>query len=182
MTIRFATSDDIPATVALGERVHGMTRFAGQPFQPERVAAALRYVLAHTPTGAPPGSPHKYVFLVAQDQQGQLVGGLIAVLEQHIFSPMLTASVMQYMVLPEARMGGHAVRLLKALEQWCANRGVVEIGLGINSGGDFERVGRFVQRAGYTTTGGHFVKVLDPQTATAGSIALQTLQLAKNID
>jgi GNAT superfamily N-acetyltransferase len=165
MTIRFATHADIPAAVALGAHMHSLTRFARLPYQPERVAAALAHVVAHAAPTAPPGAPHKYVFLLAcsgtqQQQPTQLVGGLIAVLEQHIFSQLVTASVMHYDVLPQARMGGHGVRLLKALEQWCINRGVAEINLGINSGGEFERVGRFMQRVGYTPTGGNFVKVL----------------------
>ncbi|MBA3772340.1 MAG: DUF2235 domain-containing protein [Ramlibacter sp.] len=61
-------------------------------------------------------------------------------------------------VLPEARMGGYGVKLLKAFEQWCANRNVVEISLGVNSGAAFEVVGRFIARVGYTKVGENFVK------------------------
>ena len=84
---------------------------------------------------------------------GQIVGALIAVLEQHIFSAQLTASVMHYDVLPEKRMGGYGVRLLKALEQWCENRQVVEINLGINSLTEMDSVGQFVRKMGYSKTG-----------------------------
>lgn len=55
-------------------------------------------------------------------------------------------------------MGGCGVRLLRAFEQWCANRKVVEISLGVNSGEAFERVGRFVTRTGYCKVGENFVK------------------------
>lgn len=79
-------------------------------------------------------------------------------LEQHIFSAQLTASVMHYDVLPEKRMGGYGVRLLKSFEQWCKNRKVVEINLGINSLTEMDSVGQFVRKMGYSKTGENFVK------------------------
>ncbi len=66
----------------------------------------------------------KYEFMVAVDTQKHLVGALIAVLETHIFSSQLTASVMRYDVLPDKRMGGHGLRLLKAFDTWCQSRQV----------------------------------------------------------
>ena len=82
----------------------------------------------------------------------------MATLERHIFSQQLVASVMMFLVLPEARMGGHAVRLLRALEQWCKNRKVVEINLGINSLTEMDSVGQFVRKVGYAKVGENFVK------------------------
>lgn len=98
------------------------------------------------------------MFFVATGNEGKVVGGLLGVLEQHIFSDQLTASVMHFDVLPEARMGGHGVRLLKAFETWCANRKVVEIVFGINSGEHLEVLGRFAQRMGYAKIGENYVK------------------------
>jgi GNAT superfamily N-acetyltransferase len=101
---------------------------------------------------------HKYVFFVAIGAESKLVGGLLGVLEQHIFSDQLTARVVHFDLLPEARMGGHGVRLLKAFETWCANRKVVEITFGINSGNHLETLGRFAQRMGYTRIGENYLK------------------------
>jgi GNAT superfamily N-acetyltransferase len=75
-----------------------------------------------------------------------------------MFSDQLTASVMHFDVLPEARMGGHGVRLLKAFETWCANRKVVEIVFGINSGEHLETLANFAGRMGYRAIGQNFVK------------------------
>lgn len=150
MPIRFATLQDVPALVELGARMHPLTRFKAFTFRPERVAASLAHIIGQ--------GQGKYVFLVAVDSQAKVVGGLVAVLEQHIFSEQLTASVMHYDVLPEARMGGYGVRLLKAFEQWCANRKVAEINLGINSGGNMDNVAGFVRRMGYEKVGENFVK------------------------
>lgn len=150
MTIRFATLDDVPALVEGGRRMHGLTRFRRFDYDERKVAAAFKDLITK--------GQHKYVFLVAQGSSGGIVGALIGVLEQHIFSEQLTASVMHYDVLPEARSGGHAVRLLKAFEQWCKNRKVLEISLGVNSGEAIETVGRFVTRMGYRKVGENYAK------------------------
>jgi GNAT superfamily N-acetyltransferase len=150
MAIRFASIDDVPALVALGERMHTLTRFRTLDYKPQKVAQAL--------TNAITKGQHKYVFFVATGAESKVVGGLLGVLEQHIFSDQLTASVVHFDVLPEARMGGHGVRLLKAFEAWCANRQVVEISFGINSGEHLDTLGRFAMRMGYQKTGENYVR------------------------
>jgi hypothetical protein len=55
-------------------------------------------------------------------------------------------------------MGGYGVRLLHAFEGCAAKRNVVEISLGVNSGGDWQRVGQFVTQMGYAKVGENFVK------------------------
>ncbi|UUZ65902.1 hypothetical protein LP417_13290 [Polaromonas sp. P1-6] len=95
------------------------------------------------------------------------MGVLLAVLEQHIFSEQLVASVMHYDVLPESRMGGYGVRLLRAFEQWCKNRKVVEISLGINSLTEMDVVGGFVRKMGYLKVGENFVLPLGPGLASS---------------
>ena len=154
MPIRFATVQDIAALVEGGRRMHAHTRFKTLDYDAARVAATFRQLIKQ--------GQNKYVFLVAQDTGGQIVGALIAVLEQHIFSAQLTASVMHYDVLPEKRMGGYGVRLLKAFEQWCGNRKVVEINLGVNSLTEMDSVGQFVRKMGYSKTGENFVRSLAP--------------------
>lgn len=150
MPIRFATVKDIPALVTLGKRMHAITRFNRFVYDEARVAQALRAALEK-------GSG-RYICFVAEDSKQQVVGGLLAVLEQHIFSEQLVASVMHYDVLPESRMGGYGVRLLRAFEQWSKNRKVTEISLGINSLTDMDSVGGFVRRMGYVKVGENFVK------------------------
>lgn len=150
MTIRFATEKDIPSLLLVGQRMHALTRFRRFDFNAEKAKRACEQLIA--------SGQKKYAFLVATDSANQVVGGLIGVLEQHIFSDQLTASIMHFDVLPEARAGGHGVRLLKAFEQWAANRRVVEISFGINSGEELEKLARFAQRMGYTPVGDNFVK------------------------
>lgn len=150
MPIRFAKLDDLPALVAGGRRMHALTRFRELDYNEDKVACAFTDLITK--------GQHKYVFFVAEDNAGRVVGALIGVLEQHIFSDQLTSSVLHYDVLPEARMGGYGVRLLKAFEQWAVNRKVVEISLGVNSGEGLERLSRFAQRMGYRKIGENFLK------------------------
>lgn len=150
MPIRFATLEDIPALVEGGRRMHHHTRFRSFVYDPSRVAATFTQLIER--------GQGKYVVMVAEDTQHSVVGVLAAVLEQHIFSDQLVASVMHYDVLPEKRMGGHGVRLLRAFEQWCANRKVAEINLGVNSLTEMDRVGQFVRKMGYVKVGENFVK------------------------
>jgi GNAT superfamily N-acetyltransferase len=150
MPIRFATLEDLPQLLALGQRMHALTRFKAHPFEREKLAQQLQQIITQGQ------SQGKYAFLVAANSKAQVAGILIGVMEQHIFSPGWCASVMHYDVLPEARGGGYAVRLLKAFEQWAKNRKAMEINLGVNSGGDFARVGKFAQRMGYSKIGENY--------------------------
>ncbi|MGH8857416.1 MAG: GNAT family N-acetyltransferase [Polaromonas sp.] len=152
MPIRFATPQDVPALVALGKRMHAITRFKSFTYNEARVAQALSAAIEK--------GNGRYVCFVAEDSARRVVGVLLAVLEQHIFSEQLIASVMHYDVLPESRMGGWGVRLLRAFEPWARNRKVVEISFGINSGGDHSTVGRFASRMGFEKVGENFVKGL----------------------
>ena len=152
MSIRFAALPDMPSLLILGERMHALTRFRSHPFERERLAQTLGGIITQ--------GQGKYALLVAANTHEEIVGVLLGVMEQHIFSPGWCASVMHYDVLPEARGGGYAVRLLKAFEQWARNRKAIEINLGINSGGDFERVGKFASRMGYNKIGENYVLAL----------------------
>lgn len=151
MPIRMATLADIPELVEGGRRMHALTRFKHFDYSPERVTKAFESLICQ--------GQKKYVFMVAEGANGRVVGALIGVIEQHIFSALLTASVMHIDVLEEARMGGYGVRLLKAFEIWARNRSVVEICFGVNSlePGSASDSG-FCERLGYKPVGRNYVK------------------------
>jgi GNAT superfamily N-acetyltransferase len=86
------------------------------------------------------------------------VGALIGVMEQQLFSEAWVATVMHIDVLPEARMGGYAVRLIRAFEQWAKNRNAFEINLATGSGVAVEKVSGFVEKLGFVPVGKNFAK------------------------
>lgn len=159
MKIRFATLEDVDPFVEMGRRFHALTRFRVYEYKPSRVADQLRAVV-HT------GQNEKgtHCFLVAEDSQGQPVGGLIGCVEKHFFSDQLVATIIHYDVLPEKRMSGAGLRLLAAFRKWAENRGAVELSAGVNSGVELEKMDRFLQRLGFKQTGGNYSLPLIPIT------------------
>ena len=153
MAIRFAKIQDIPDLVQLGQRVHALSRFRSMAYDAQRVTQALQAAFEK------PDS--RYVCFVATDKADQVAGGLLAVLERHIFNDQISASIMHFDVLPEKRSAGYALRLIKAFEVWCKNRKIAEINFGINSVDDAQelaRLGRFATRLGYRKIGESYVK------------------------
>lgn len=148
MKIRYATSGDVPAFVQAGSRVFAATRFQSLDYNAERVAQSLLGIIAS------PSGPH--CFIVAVDAQDAPVGWIIGCIEQHFFSDRLVASVINYGVLPERRMGGAGLRLLTAFSKWAKNRGAAELNAGVNSGTDLEKMDRFLRRLGFRCTGGNY--------------------------
>ncbi len=137
----------------LGARVHALSRFKSLTYDAQRVSQALQAAFEK--------SDGRYVCFVATDAADKVAGGLLAVLERHIFSDQISASIMHFDVLPEKRAAGYAVRLIKAFEAWCKNRNTVEINFGINSVDDpkeLDRLGRFAKRLGYRKIGESYVR------------------------
>lgn len=157
MSIRFATLADIPACVGIGQQVHATTRFAALPYDAHRVAQQLRDLIA-----IGQNQRHTHALLLADNRAGQVVGGLVACLERPLFSPLPVATVAQYLVLPQHRMGGAGLRLLTAFRAWAQQRGAVELHVGINSGTDIARLDRFLRRLGFQPTGGNYAWAMPP--------------------
>lgn len=160
MKIRFATLDDVPAFVELGRDFHALTRFAAYDYNPARVARQLQAAIE---TGQNRNNTH--CFFVAEDSQGQAIGGLIGCVEQHFFSEQLVASIIHYDVLPEKRMGGAGLRLLTAFRKWAENRGAVELSAGVNSGIELDKMDRFLRKLGFRQTGGNYSLPLTAKSA-----------------
>jgi GNAT superfamily N-acetyltransferase len=150
MPIRNAELKDIPMLVEGGSRIHALTRFNHFPFSAQKTAESLAAIIRH--------DKGRYAFFVAENSEKKIVGALIGVMEQQLFSEAWVATVMHVDVLPEARMGGYAVRLIRAFEQWAKNRNAFEINLATGSGVAVEKVSGFVEKLGFTPVGKNFVK------------------------
>jgi GNAT superfamily N-acetyltransferase len=150
MPIRFAQISDVPALVEGASRMHALTRFRIYPFSAQKTTDSFASLIHH--------DKGKYAFFVAENEEKTIVGALIGVIEQQIFTEALTGSIMHIDVVPEARMGGHGVRLIKAFEVWARNRNALEIYFGINSGTEAQLLGRLALKMGYESVGENFVK------------------------
>lgn len=156
MTIRFATIEDIPALVEVGQKFHELTRFKTMEYNATRVAQQVSAVIHVGQQGR--GS---HCFFVAENKEGAIVGVLLGCLEQHFFSDSLIASLIHYDVLPGWRMSGAALRLMSAFRTWAENRGAVELSAGVNSGTHIDKTDRFLRRMGFAQTGGNYALALN---------------------
>jgi GNAT superfamily N-acetyltransferase len=150
MPIRNAELKDIPMLVEGGSRIHALTRFKHFPFSAQKTAESLAAIIRH--------DKGRYAFFVAENSEKKIVGALIGVMEQQLFSEAWVATVMHVDVLPEARMGGYAVRLIKAFENWANNRKAVEITLGTSSGADSAKVSAALKKMDFHVVGQNFSK------------------------
>ena len=149
MPIRFATLSDVPALVEGAGRAHASTRFRSQPYDAQKVAHAFTELIEQRQS--------KYGCFVAEDAAGRVVGALLGSIERQILSDACTASVIHFNVLPESRVGEHAIRLLGAFEAWSMNRGAIEIAFGVG-GTEVQRLGRLARKMGFRSVGGNYVK------------------------
>lgn len=155
MNVRFATLNDIPDCIELGFRVQSATGLSRFTYDRATVEKNLRDLIV---VGQQRRRSH--CFLLADDGQGLLVGGLIGCIEAHIFSPRPVANMIAYGVSPGHRMTGAAVRLMKAFVEWAKRRDAYEINAGINSGIDLDRTDRFMKKMGFTKTGSNYAMEL----------------------
>ena len=151
MDVRFATLRDIPNCIELGFRVQKSTGLARFAYDRTVVEKNLRNLIV---VGQQKRRSH--CLLLAEDEQGLLIGGLIGCIDSHLFSHRPVANMIAYGVRPGHRMTGAAVRLMKAFVEWAKRRGAYEVNAGVNSGTDIERTDRFMKKMGFAKTGANY--------------------------
>jgi GNAT superfamily N-acetyltransferase len=151
MDIRFATLRDIPDCIEMGFRVQKSTRLARFAYDRTIVEKNLRNLII---VGQQRRRSH--CLLLAEDDSGYLIGGLIGSIDSHLFSHWPVANMVAYGVRPGHRMTGAAVRLMKAFIEWSKRRGAYEINAGVNSGINLERTDRFMKKMGFSKTGANY--------------------------
>jgi GNAT superfamily N-acetyltransferase len=157
MDVRFAHLSDIPACIEIGFLIHRSTGFSRFTYDRTIVEKNLRNLIL---IGQKRRRSH--CFLLVEDDQGRLIGGLIGCIESHFFSSEPVATMIAYGVRPGHRMTGAAVRLMKAFIEWAKRRGAVEVNVGVNSGIDLERTDRFIKKLGFSKMGANYALSLRP--------------------
>ena len=136
--IRAATFDDIPALLALGERMHAESpRFSQLAFCRDQLARTLGGVL-----GNPLG------LLCVGDVGGAVGGVMLALAYQHWCSSDIVASELALYVEPEHRGTLMAARLIKRYRQWAAEVGAKHITAGVSTGVHVEETARLYEAMG----------------------------------
>jgi len=155
MTIRFATMEDIPACVEVARYFVENSRFNIYTFSEERAHKQFESLIK---VGQEQRGDH--CMILAEDSKGEIVGGVLGRVEQHLFSDNTVASIITYVAKPETRMAGTGIKLLSAFKSWAKNRNAFEINAGINSGIDMKKMDKFLRKLGFEQTGGNYALTL----------------------
>lgn len=150
MKIRFAAIDDIPVMVELGRKVHAESRFSAVPYDAEKLNAGLRHLIELQE------KRKTHCCLLAENAQGQIIGGFIGALEEYFFSRSLSANSILIWVDPAYRGSAAALRLIDAFRLWGERSGAMEASIQIASGVNIGRTDRFLRRLGFSQTGGNY--------------------------
>lgn len=140
--IRTATDADIPLIGDLGRMMHFESRYAKFDFNPGKWERLLRIVI-----------PQGLTF-VAEDSKG-VVGVFVGMMAEHFFGDDLTSYDLITYVLPESR-GRIGVLLTKEYIRRAKALGVRDIHIGISTGLQPDRVGRFYEKLGFSHIGGGY--------------------------
>jgi hypothetical protein len=133
LAVRQWVPSDFTQVLALGQRLHELSRFSFLPFEPARVRRLFDLHIAQ---------PRKRCGFIAH--RGSVSVGILAGrVETYTFCDELVASDEIFFVDP-ARCGGWAaVRLFKAFRSWAVEVGARELHLATATGIEPERTGRF---------------------------------------
>jgi len=154
MTIREATTADVPRLVALTRRFIATSGYAAVLADNPAAVTALVTYLIEDPAG---------LVLVADTGTGAedaVVGLLGVALTPSLYSGERVVVETIWWVEPAAR--GPGLALLRAAERWAAEQGAVRIEMMAPVDGLGPRVGRLYQRRGYRAVETHYVAPVVP--------------------
>jgi GNAT superfamily N-acetyltransferase len=146
--IRAAQLTDVPAIVEIGAVLHCTSVYRDIAFNRDKVADLMRSLI----NGA------GVVFVAERD--GVVVGGMAGGVTAHWFSDELVGFEYSFFVLPEARHGLIATKLLLAMKAWCKAKGAKTLRIGITTGINVEGTSRFYRHMGFVDAGNLFEGVL----------------------
>lgn len=143
MMIRAATLEDIPRMVELGRVMHGESPvFCRLRFDGAQLASTIASTIA-----SPAGFAH------VAEHGGQVVGGMLAMVAPHYFSPDLVACDLALFMAPEHRGGMAGVRLISAYVGWAESMGAAVTQLGVMTGVNVDKTEALLHRLGWHRAG-----------------------------
>lgn len=154
MLVRPATSADVDAIVALGERMHEESAYAFLPYEREKVRGVIQRFIDQPETE----------FGRVAESGGRVVAMFGGYLTRYFFCHETLACDMVLFVDPEFRGGTAAARLIRAFRDWARERGAREVALGTSTNVHPEATGRFYEKMGLDWVGGLYKQRLEATT------------------
>ena len=148
MIIRPAVVQDVFRIAEIGRTLHEESSFASMAYDTDKTSSYfIRLIL---------DEGKDYYVRVAEDDSGQIVGGIAGYCVPSWFGPDKTASDISLFILPEARGGMTAVRLIKGFIEWAKSRGAKQIRPGVSTGAVGKNAEALYERLGLTRVGALF--------------------------
>ena len=154
MRVRELTNTDVGVALELARRIHAEGRFSRYPLNEGKLQGAIESLVADE-SGA-------YCCFLAESANGTLAGMCYGVAREFFFADTVVADSLVFWVAPEWRGSSAGPKLVLAFRRWAANRGAVEINIGVASGARLGQTDRFMKRLGFRLTGGNYSLALEP--------------------
>ena len=137
--IRPATLSDVPRLVDLGELMHAESpRFSRLRFSPDKLTGTLSHLI----------ESENGLLLVAESDQGEIIGGLAAIAVEHWCSSDMMATDLALFIAPRHRGSRAAAKLVQAYLSWAGRRGIGVVQLGISTGFHVEQTAKLYSLLG----------------------------------
>jgi hypothetical protein len=146
------TQADIPATMDLCRSMHAESAYSFLAFDDHKVTTMINRYLSDNAV---------YFACLASRRDGKKVGILAGYLGTYMFCNAKLAIDQIFFVLPEFRGSRAALVLQREFRAWAIRQGARELSIGISTGVDVERTGRFLKRLGMTEMGSNFKERLE---------------------
>jgi N-acetylglutamate synthase-like GNAT family acetyltransferase len=140
--IRPATTNDIPAMVALGRLMHEESIYAPYAFDGEKVSNLIAALITT-----------RFGIALVEEQGGVVIGGFIGVIQQHWFGSDTCASDFALFVDPAHRTGMTGLKLIKQYIKTAREKGADQIMLANSTGVEAERVAKLFESLGFKRRG-----------------------------
>lgn len=144
MKLRLATYVDLPRIVELGRLMHQESSYAQLDYDDHIVASTMADLI-----------DKKQFVVVAEDTNGQVVGGMAGSVDPTWFGNDSIATDLALFIAPEHRGGMLVVKLVKAFAQWARLAGAKQIRPGVTTGS--EQAVALYERLGFQRCGATFV-------------------------
>jgi GNAT superfamily N-acetyltransferase len=148
ISLRDATTEDIPQIISLGERMRQESLVWYPPIEGDYLTENLRKLFNH---------PDKYCCIVATDGPN-IVGWLSGFVSGYVFSPMQIAAHDVFYIAPEYRSFKTARGLVLAFVKWAEALGITRQMIRLDTALRPDRVDRFYRRLGFQPIGGQYLR------------------------
>lgn len=148
MKIRFTDERDIDALMVLARKMHSESRLKDSRLDEDRLRRAFMAMYE---------DPVNNCVVVAETEQGGLVGILAGFMSAYLFADVRVAQDKWFYVLPSYIGGSVALKLMVTFRRWAMSRQAQELCINSIADLDQERFASFMNHLGFKVAGSNFV-------------------------